>query len=439
MDPSNPRNFRKPVGSINQTGQRSKLIHMGYTETECQRAIADFPSLARTINGNPIAYLDGPGGTQVPESVLAAIRDSYIDRNANFDGMFQTSIDVTAAVAATRAAVADFIGADSGADIAFGANMTTLNFALSHALVRGMTPGDEVVITQLDHEANRGPWLNLAERGIVVREVTLNPGGHLELDDLVEKVNAKTRVVALGMASNSIGTVTALTQAQALCAEYGAYLVVDAVHYAAHFPLDVLSLGVDFLLCSAYKFYGPHVGILYSRKGLLDQIEPDHLRTQKSVAPYRIETGTLNHAALAGVTAAIEYIEQWGNGETRRERLVSAMAALHHYETNLARHYFAEVKDISGVSVWGPEFDASPRAPTVSITIANQTPEQVAAELAQSGLQIWHGHFYAIKVLEVLGLADSGGLLRVGVSMYNTRQEIDRLLEGIAAIANRSK
>ena len=419
----------------NSNRQISKFIRMGYTATECLRAIGDFPSLARTVNGNPIAYLDGPGGTQVPESVLAAIRDSYIERNANFDGMFQTSIDVTAAVADARAAVADLIGAHSGADISFGANMTTLNFALSHAMVRGMTPGDEVVITELDHEANRGPWLNLTERGVRVREAKLNPSGHLDLDDLTEKVNSRTRVVALGMASNSIGTVTALTRARELCTNVGAYLVVDAVHYAAHFPLDVTALGVDFLLCSAYKFYGPHVGILYSRPGLLDQIEPDHLRTQKAVAPYRIETGTLNHAALAGVAAAIDYIEKWGKGGSRRERLISAMTALHHYETDLARYYYTAVKDLPGVSVWGPGFDANPRAPTVSITIDNHTPEQIAQALAGNGLQVWHGHFYAIKVLEVLGLLDSGGLLRVGISMYNTRRDIDRLLENIEAIA----
>ena len=411
---------------------------MIYSETECLRACAEFPSLARSLNGQPIAFLDGPGGTQVPESVLIAIRDSYIERNANFDGLFSTSIDVSAAVADARSAVADFLGAKSGTDISFGANMTTLNFALSHALVRGMRPGDEVVITQLDHEANRGPWLNLMNRGIVVREVKLNPDGHLDPDDFAHQVNSRTRVVALGIASNSIGTVTALDQARALCAEVGAYLVVDAVHYAAHFPLDVLALGVDFLLCSAYKFYGPHVGILYARAGLLEQIEPDFLRTQKSVAPYRIETGTLNHAALAGVHAALEYLEKWGTGGSRRTRLISAMQGLHHYETELAKYYYDSVKGIAGVTVWGPEFDASPRAPTVSITLANQTPAQTAKALADKGLQVWHGHFYALKVLEVLevlGLADSGGLLRVGISMYNSRLEIDRLLENIETIA----
>lgn len=412
---------------------------MTYTETQCLAASADFPALARSFNGHPIAFLDGPGGTQVPKSVLSAMRESYIERNANFDGMFSTSLDVTRAVADARSAVADFIGAASGAEISFGANMTTLNFALSHALVRSMSPGDEVVITQLDHEANRGPWLNLRERGIVIREVRLNPDGLLDTDDLARQINSRTRVVALGIASNSIGTVTALTQARELCANIGAYLVVDAVHYAAHFPLDVVALGVDFLLCSAYKFYGPHIGILYARSGLLDQIETDHLRTQKAVAPYRIETGTLNHAAIAGVRASIEYIAKWGAGDSRRDRLMSAMHALHDYEFDLARYYYAGLKDIAGVTVWGPGFDTGPRAPTVSITIDGHSAEAVARALAEKGLQVWHGHFYAIKVLEVLGLVESGGLLRVGISMYNTRREIDRLLENIEAIASTSK
>ncbi len=409
---------------------------MTYGEKESIRACADFPALARINNGHPIAFLDGPGGTQVPETVLDAMRESYIERNANFEGMFQTSIDVTAAVASARNAVADFIGAKSGADISFGANMTTLSFALSHALVRSLAPGDEVVITELDHEANRGPWLNLEEHGIVVREVNLKPEGYLDSDDLTAKINSRTRIVALGIASNSIGTVTALTQARKLCTEVGAYLVVDAVHYAAHFPLDVVALGVDFLLCSAYKFYGPHIGILYSRPGLLDELDTDHLCTQKAVAPYRIETGTLNHAALAGVHAAIEYIANWGAGETRRDRLLSAMHAIHDYEVDLARYYYTRLQEIAGVTVWGPGFGTGPRAPTVSITITGQTPEAVAQALAAKGLQVWHGHFYAIKVLEVLGLVDSGGLLRVGISMYNTRSEIDRLLENIETIVS---
>jgi len=404
---------------------------MIYREHDCKRCRGDFPALARTFNGHPIAYLDGPGGTQVPSPVLDAVRDAYVERNANYDGKFSTSVDVTAALAEARQAAADFLGASGGEQISFGANMTSLNFALSHALVRAMRPGDEIVITELDHEANRGPWLKLVERGMVVREVRLLPDGRLDADDFAAKVNARTRVIALGIASNSLGTVTALDQARALRDAVGALLVVDAVHYAAHFPLDVNALDCDFLLCSAYKFYGPHVGILYARPGLLDTLDTDRLVTAKSRAPYRIETGTLNHAAIAGVAAAIDYIAAWGEGPDRRRRITSAMHAIHDYEVELARHYYEAVAGLDGITAWGPGFGREPRAPTVSISFDGYTPEDIAARLAESGLQVWHGHFYAAKVLEVLELADRGGLLRVGISMYNDRSEIDRLVAAL--------
>ncbi|MFT4563452.1 MAG: cysteine desulfurase family protein (TIGR01976 family) [Gammaproteobacteria bacterium] len=407
---------------------------MTFTNTECLRSRQDFPALAREAGADPVAFLDGPGGTQVPHTVLDAIRASYIDRNANFDGQFRTSQEVGATVAAARNAVADFLGATSGADISFGANMTTLNFSLSHALVRTMRAGDEIVITELDHEANRGPWLNLRERGVVVREVKLEPSGHLDLDDFAKQITDRTKIVAMGLASNSLGTVTSLDLVRKLCDEVGALLVVDAVHYAAHFPMDVKNLGVDFLLCSAYKFYGPHIGILCSRPGLLDSLTPDYLCTQKSTAPYRIETGTLNHAAIAGVEACIDYIATWGTGDSRRAQIMSAMSDLHHYETDLARYYYESVKCLPRVRVWGPGFDGSPRSPTVSLSIDEMRPETVAAQLGAQGLQVWHGHFYALKVLEVLGLVDKGGLVRVGISMYNTRSEIDRLLTALEAI-----
>jgi cysteine desulfurase family protein (TIGR01976 family) len=408
---------------------------MTYTATECARCRLDFPALARTYKGCSIAFLDGPGGTQVPEVVLAAIRDAYVERNANFDGRFSTSLEVTAAVAAARAAAADFVGARSPAEISFGANMTSLNFALSHALGRALRSGDEIIITELDHEANRGPWLQLRERGMIVHEVRMRGDGRLDRDDLAAKFSARTRIVAIGIASNALGTVTALPWIRELCDEAGARLVVDAVHYAAHFPLDVSALGVDFLLCSAYKFYGPHIGILYSRAGLLDELDTDRLCTAKSAAPYRIETGTLNHAAIAGVTAAIDYIASWGTGADRRSRVRTAMQVIHDYERDLARYYYERVREIDGVTVWGPEFDTSLRAPTVSISMARYSPEQIAAHVAERGLQVWHGHFYAMKVLEVLQLTERGGLLRVGVSMYNDRAEIDRLLDAMTALA----
>lgn len=407
---------------------------MPYTPSDCRRARADFPALARSVNGHAVAFLDGPGGTQVPQAVLDAIHVAYVERNANFDGMFQTSIDVGDALAAARTAMAEFLGAASGATISFGANMTTLNFSLSHALVRALQPGDEIVITELDHEANRGPWLKLRERGIVVREVALRPDGLLEREDFAAQVNPRTRVVALGMASNALGTVTDVAFARSLCDDVGAWLVLDAVHYAAHFPLDVATLGADFLLCSAYKFYGPHIGVLYARPGLLDELDPDRLRTAKQSAPYRIETGTLNHAAIAGVTAAVDYLATFGTGDSRRARVTSAMGDIHDYEMALARRYYDAVRELDGISVYGPGFDAGARTPTVSITCAQQSPEQVAAILAGHGLQVWHGHFYAMKVLEVLGLVERGGLIRVGFSLYNDDAEVDRLIEVLSRL-----
>jgi cysteine desulfurase family protein (TIGR01976 family) len=408
---------------------------MSYTNSDCLRARQDFPSLEREIAGHPIAFLDGPGGTQVPNSVLDAIRAAYIERNANFEGQFATSREVGAALASARNAVADLLGAFSGSEISFGANMTTLNFSLSRALGRSLKPGDEIVITELDHEANRGPWLSLREHGVVVREVRMTAAGHLDKEDFERQVSPRTRIVAMGLASNALGTVTPLTEARRVCDNVNALLVVDAVHYAAHFPLDVNTLGADFLLCSAYKFYGPHIGILYARGGLLDTLDTDHLRTQKSHAPYRVETGTLNHAAIAGVTAAVEYIAQWGTGDSRRERLLSAMTNIHDYEVELARYYYESLQDIKGIRAWGPAFDGVPRAPTVSLSIDGHRPEEIAAALGDLGLQVWHGHFYALKVLEVLDLVDAGGLLRVGISMYNTRDELDRLLRALEKIA----
>jgi cysteine desulfurase family protein (TIGR01976 family) len=299
-----------------------------------------------------------------------------------------------------------------------------------------MKPGDEIVITQLDHEANRGPWLHLRERGIEVREVALGLDGRLDAEDFARQVTAKTRLVAVGHASNLLGTVNDVALARELSRAVGAWLLVDAVHSAAHFPLDVVAMDVDFLLCSAYKFYGPHVGLLYARPGLLDRLKPDKLRTQDDKAPYRIETGTLNHAALAGVRAAIEYIASWGQGASLRERVVSAMTAIAAYEHGVGAYYCEQVRQISGVTLWGPDFSAAGklRAPTVSITVDGTPADEVATRLGEQGIQVWDGNFYALRAVEVLGLAEKG-VLRTGVVMYNTREEIDRLLQGIAEIA----
>jgi cysteine desulfurase family protein (TIGR01976 family) len=408
-----------------------------FGESGARRCRADFPSLARRHRDQTLAYLDGPAGTQVPSAVIEAIAGYYRSSNANTHGQFVTSQETDALVASARDAAAALLGAPSGQAISFGQNMTTLCYSLSHALGRELGPGDEVLVTQLDHEANRGPWLSLRERGASVQEVRLRPDGRLDYDDMAAKIGPRTRIVAMGLSSNALGTVNDAAVARTLSRAVGARLVLDAVHYAPHFPVDVVALDTDFLLCSAYKFYGPHVGLLYARPGLLERIEPDRLRTQEQGAPERIETGTLNHAALAGVKAAIEYLAAWGDGTSLRERIVSAVSQVAAHEHALARRYDDQVRRISGVRRWGTGFDEGPRAPTVSITIDGVTAEAAARRLGEAGLLVWDGHFYALRAIEVLGLMERGGVLRTGFSMYNTPEEVDRLLAGVAEIARR--
>ncbi len=284
---------------------------------------ADFPSLKRTYNGLPLVYFDGPGGTQVPQTMIDAMVSYYHNSNSNTHGHFVTTRETDDVIANARNAMAEFLGADSPERISFGQNMTTLNFSLSKAIARSLRPGDEILISQLDHEANRGPWLNLKENGIIIKEIAVKHDCTLDYNDFKNKLNERTKLVAVGFASNAFGTINDINFIREQTYKSGALLLVDAVHYAPHFTIDVQKTGVDYLLCSAYKFYGPHVGILYSKEGLLDSLEPDRLRTQDQRAPNRIETGTLNHAALAGVTAAVDFIASFGNGgDSRREKIV---------------------------------------------------------------------------------------------------------------------
>jgi cysteine desulfurase family protein (TIGR01976 family) len=402
---------------------------MAYTLEHCLRSRRDFPALTK----NPeLAFLDGPGGSQVPRAVVDAIADVYASCNVNTHGNFGPSREVDRRMEAARSAVAAFLGAESGSCISFGQNMTTLCFSLSTAIGRTLGKGDEVLITQLDHEANRGPWLGLEQRGVVVREVRLLESGELDPADMAAKVTPRTKLFAIGASANSLGTVNDIALARRLTREVGALLVVDAVHYAPHFPVDVRALGADFLLCSAYKFYGPHVGVLYSRPGALDQLPTDRLSVQDPTAPYRIETGTLNPAAIDGVRAAVEYIAGWGTGASLRERIVDAMTHISAYEHELASFYHDAVRGIPGVRVWGPGFDAGrARAPTVSITLDKITAAAAATALGDQGVCVWDGDFYAARTVQVLGLAERGGLLRTGISMYNTRDELSRLLTGL--------
>jgi cysteine desulfurase family protein (TIGR01976 family) len=405
---------------------------MSFTAEQCLRSRNDFPALVK----NPqLAFLDGPGGSQVPKVVIDTLADFYATCNVNTHGKFSPSQEVDRRMDAARATLAVFVGAEDPSCISFGQNMTTLTYSLSAAIGRTLQPGDEVLITQLDHEANRGPWLRLEERGAKIQEVRLLQSGLLDYDDMAAKISPRTKVFALGASSNALGTVNDIALARQLTRATGTLLIVDAVHYAPHFPLDVRVLGMDFLLCSGYKFYGPHVGVLYSRPGALDALPTDRLSVQDSKAPYRIETGTLNHAAIDALRAAVDYIAGWGSGTTLRARIVDAMTGISAYEHDLAAFYHAAVQGISGVQVWGPGFASRARAPTVSITLNKVSAAEAAAALAARGICVWDGHFYAQRALQILKLNERGGLLRTGVSMYTTREDLQRLIAGIEALA----
>jgi cysteine desulfurase family protein (TIGR01976 family) len=408
-----------------------------FDEETCHRCRRDFPSLSRTVDGHPVAFLDGPGGTQVPQPVIDAIADCYGHRNVNTHGNFRQSAELDRRVLEARCAVADLLGARGYEQISIGQNMTTLAFSLSHAIARTIRPGDEVLITQLDHEANRGPWLALAERGAVVREVPLLPSGELDYERMRALIGERTRLLALGCSSNAIGTVNELALARELTRRAGAWLILDAVHYVPHFPVYVQQLDPDFLLCSAYKFYGPHVGVLYSRPGALEALPVDKLIVQDDVAPYRIETGTLNHAAIEGVGAAVDYLARFGRGATRFDKVHDAVAAIFAYEHELAAYLWSSLEEVRGVHLWGVRPSNRPRAPTVSFTLDGVDAAVIARSLDELGVCVWDGDFYAPRPVEILKVPGRS-LLRVGFSMYNTREEAERLVKRVAALA-RSK
>jgi cysteine desulfurase family protein (TIGR01976 family) len=407
-----------------------------FDEETCYRCRGDFPSLWRTFGGHPVAFLDGPGGTQVPKPVIDAIVDTYRNRNVNTHGNFPPSSELDERMLEARCAVADLLGATGYEQISIGQNMTTLAFSLSRAIGLQIRPGDEVLITQLDHEANRGPWQLLQERGAVVREVPLLPTGELDYAAMRNLITDKTRLLALGCSSNALGTVNDMKLARELTRQAGALLILDAVHFAPHFPLDVQQLDPDFLLCSAYKFYGPHVGILYSRPGALDSLTTDKLIVQDDAAPYRIETGTLNHPAIEGVGAAVDYLARFGRGATRKETVHDAVAAIAVYEHELGQYLWSALEELPGVHLWGLNFSSPLRAPTVSFTVDDLDPAFIAKSLGKVGICVWDGNFYAPRPVDILNIP-GGSLVRVGFSMYNTKDEAERLVKCVAALAGK--
>ncbi len=399
---------------------------------------AHFPALERVYAGRPVAYFDGPGGTQVPRAVVDAMSDYLYNRNANTHWAYPSSAETDAALDYSRGALADFLNA-SPSEVAFGANMTTLTFHLSRALGYAYGPGDEIVVTELDHHANLAPWVTLArERGATVRAVRMVPEtGQLDWDDLERSLTKRTRLLAIGAASNALGTITNVTRAGSMARDLGAQVFVDAVHYAPHEPVDVRALDCDFLACSAYKFYGPHVGVLYGRRDLLDSLDFPRLIPAPDWSPERAETGTQNHEGMVGAAAAVDFLSSLGDGETRRARLQTTFAALRARGIELTKRLWEGLSSIAGVKMFGPA-PGEPRTPTVSFTVSGCASTEVSRGLAQAGIFASHGDFYALTVVERLGLMPEG-LVRAGCACYTSIEEVDRLVEAVREIAQSNR
>jgi cysteine desulfurase family protein (TIGR01976 family) len=393
-----------------------------------------FPSIGREDhNKNQIIYLDGPGGTQVPIQVIEAISQYYIRSNANTHGEFITSQETDKVMDDLRLKMSEFLGSDSPDTISIGQNMTSLNYSLARALTKKFNSGDEVIITELDHEANRGPWKVLKEAGVKLIEVSLLQNGGLDYEDFRNKINDKTVMVCMGMSSNALGTLNDFISVKSFLPQ-NCLLLLDAVHYAPHFSINVKELGCDFLLCSAYKFYGPHVGFLYSKPGLLEQLETDRLVVQDQKAPYIIETGTLNHAACAGVSAAIDFIANMGEGNSFRDKLIDAFSKISSHEFALAKHLYESINNLDKVNVIGKDFSDKKRTPTVSFIHSDYTPQEVCRALASENVCAWDGHFYALRAIQQLGLEERGGVTRLGISLYNTKEEVERVVSVISKL-----
>jgi len=389
-----------------------------------------FPALARTHNGYPVAYFDGPGGTQVPRAVVEAMNDYLYYHNANTHWAYPTSEETDEIIDGARSALAEFLNA-SPAEIVFGANMTTLTFHLARALGRGFEPNDEILVTELDHHANIAPWRTLeGERGVKVRTVKMIPEtGELDWDDFSRQLTERTKLIAIGAASNALGTINDVKRAREMAHASGAKIFVDAVHYAPHGLIDVRDWNCDFLACSAYKFYGPHIGILYGRHDLLGSLDFPKLIPAPDTAPENAETGTQNHEGIAGAAAAVDFLASLAPGPTRRERLRAALEQLRQRGSALITQLWDGLSEIAAVRLYGPP-PGTTRTPTIAFTVDGVPSMEVAEKLAERGVFLSHGDFYAMTVVERLGQARHG-LVRAGCACYTTPEEVDRLLAGL--------
>jgi len=417
---------------------------------DLKRIRSQFPSLHISDNGKPRIFLDNPGGTQVAKQVVDRTNHYLLHNNANHGGAFRTSIDSDEVLHEAHAAMADMLNANSPDEIIFGANMTTLTFSVSRTLGRWLKPGDEIVVTRLDHDADITPWTMMAEdRGAVVRWVEVREEDcTLDMADFESQINERTKIVACGYASNAVGTINDIQNVIGMAHAVKALVFVDAVQYAPHGPIDVQKLDCDLLACSAYKFFGPHVGIMYGKYDLLDRLQAYKVRPADNTPPYKFETGTQNHEGLAGTLGAVEYLswlgEEFGRGfksqfngmSGRRLKVHAGMAASLQYERLLSERLINGLSQIPNLKIWGitnlGQLDR--RVPTVSFTLKGWAPRKIAEKLAEQNIFVWDGNYYALAIMERLKLQEGGGMVRVGAAHYNTVDEVDRLVEAVRGL-----
>ena len=415
--------------------------HAASTALDLTWVRSQFPSLAQTVNGHPAVFFDGPGGTQVPQRVIDAISEYLAVNNANTGGAYSTSRNTDRMIAEARAAMGDFLNCDAD-EIVIGPNMTTLTYGMSRAFGRELEPGDEIVLTLLDHDANFSPWKALEEKGVTIRTVAFNPADcTLDMLDLARKINSHTRLVAVGYASNAVGTINNVAEVVRLAKQAGALTYIDSVHYAPHGPIDVRALDCDFLACSTYKFFGPHMGVLYGKREHLTRLKPYKVRPLTDSSPNCWEWGTLNHECIAGIKACVDYWEALGRRakpgvDSRRAAILAAHEAVHVHERALLETMMAGLLAIPGLKLYGisdpRRFDH--RCATFVVRVEGFTPLQLATKLGDRGFFTWDGNYYALNVTEQLGVESSGGFLRIGFVHYNTKEEVERMLAALRGI-----
>jgi cysteine desulfurase family protein (TIGR01976 family) len=422
-----PKRF--PFSATNMKPQTGETISIDEVRSH-------FPALERVHNGHPVAYFDGPGGTQVPRAVVEAMNEYLYNHNANTHWGYPTSDETDAMIDEARLAFADFFNARPD-EIVFGQNMTSLTFHLARALGRRLEPGDEIIVTELDHHGNVDTWRSLEnERGIVIRTVPMNvETGQLEIDKFDQLLSKRTKLVAIGAASNALGTINDFKYFVDAARDAGALSFVDAVHYAPHNLIDVQETGCDFLACSAYKFYGPHIGILFGRLELLGELDFPKIKPAPDNSPERVETGTLSHEGIVGAAAAVDFIAGFGSGETRRERLSNAFARFGRHDAELVKILHDGLSSIGPVKLYGPGLDQK-RTSLVSCTVGDHSSRTVAEALVDDGLFLSSGDFYAATVVERLGVEEQG-LLRAGCAVYTTKKEVERLVGAVTKFATR--